>query len=91
MSDIKKAMLKVLEKYHQGHRVSLDEKTPTEDRLAIRKCGSSSWEVFYTERGTAYDRKVFLTEKEACVYMLRRLLRGFTEEDFLEAFYNNML
>ena len=61
-----------------------DENTPKEDRLAIRKCGPSSWEVFYTEKGSVYDRKVFSSEKEACVYMLQRLIPGFQPEDFLK-------
>lgn len=40
-----------------------------EDAYTIRQLPSGDWQVFYTERGQQYDRRVFGSEHDACLYI----------------------
>lgn len=37
------------------------------------------WRVYYQERGTRYDEQHFLSENEACLFMLSKLTPGVSQ------------
>lgn len=67
-----------LKEFLDGERVdhasyALDGATPDECYCLLRE--ASVWHVFYSERGLRTGEKVFVSESEACQYLLDLLIR----------------
>ncbi|MET4612059.1 hypothetical protein ABIC28_003051 [Rhodococcus sp. PvR044] len=51
-----------------GIRVPVVVNGMTHDSFSVSETPAGQWEVFYSERGSKYDRKVFNSEHDACLY-----------------------
>ena len=48
---------------------------PTADEGLCLLPEGQDWHVFFSERGQRYDERTFATEDEACVHLLKWILR----------------
>ncbi|MDP3673310.1 MAG: hypothetical protein WA191_18145 [Telluria sp.] len=69
-----------LEKNLRKLKIPLDAYTllskPRDETLCIQK-RDNEWTVFYSERGLETERKIFLSEDDACEYFLQRIVSWF--------------